>query len=792
MAFQLYNFQPLVKNNSLYKDTFFKKDEYAVMKKSCFAIMGILYISVGLFLFPTMHQAEQEKSEDEQTIIIEVDGDVAENKEFIEKNHPYIEVVATYDTIFNGIALKAPKKKLQKVGDEEFIKAIHPARTYELPSPQTTDDKHQESDDTSQAGPLMGHKFSFREAPDMLEKASDDSLANLPSTLNNTTFTGKDIKVGVIDTGIDYTHPDLQANYRGGYDVVDLDDDPMETEGSPLEETFHGTHVAGTIAADGNIQGVAPDAEIYAYRALGPGGQGSTVQVLAALEKAVKDDVDIINLSLGNSVNGPDYPTSLAVNRAVEHGVTVVIASGNDGPDKWTVGSPATASNAITVGASAPPMQTAVLHEGKHDQTIAVESFSDSVPWDLEKDYEVAEMKDEDSTMQGKIALFKRGEVPFYKMAEEAEEQGAEAVLIYNNEDGTFQGSVENEEDPLHIPVASISKEDGEWLKKHMEEETLYLDTDYEESELQVADFSSRGPVTLNWAIKPDTLAPGVNIMSTVPEGYGMLEGTSMATPHVTGVIALLKEAHPDWLPEQLKTAVETTSTPIKQEEDTLYEPSTQGLGLIEPKDAIQTPALIDEPSLAFGKITKGDARKRADMTITNTSDSEQQYSFEIPEKEQGIMWDLPQTFRLNAGENKTVELEMRAMPAVLEEGVHQGYLTLKEKQNTYDLPYLFLNKTADYPKAMGFEFSLKELSDDTYQYQLYLTDAAKKVTVDLYDADTLIYKRSLLTLEDIETGMNEGEMKKRDVGEGGYYKAIITAELKDGTLESYETEVAF
>ncbi|PAF13721.1 hypothetical protein CHH61_24650, partial [Shouchella clausii] len=81
---------------------------------------------------------------------------------------------------------------------------------------------------------------------------------------------------------------------------------------------LHGTHVAGIIAANGRIQGVAPEATIIAYRALGPGGSGTTEQVIAAIEQAIKDKVDVLNLSLGNNVNGPDLPISMALNKAVE------------------------------------------------------------------------------------------------------------------------------------------------------------------------------------------------------------------------------------------------------------------------------------------------------------------------------------------------------------------------------------------------------------------------------------------------------------------------------------------
>lgn len=78
----------------------------------------------------------------------------------------------------------------------------------------------------------------------------------------------------------------------------------METKGLGNKDTFHGTHVAGIIAANGKIKGVAPNATIYAYRALGPGGSGTTEQILAAIDRAVRDKVDIINLSLGSDVNG--------------------------------------------------------------------------------------------------------------------------------------------------------------------------------------------------------------------------------------------------------------------------------------------------------------------------------------------------------------------------------------------------------------------------------------------------------------------------------------------------------
>src|SRR5699024_257049 len=223
---------------------------------------------------PLAAQVEKKAETDEKdAIIIEVEGDPEEHKEYLELHYPMIEVVATYHTLFNGLALRGDPDEMKNLGSLEFIKSIHPVTTYE----------------TNEA----------KLAPK--ENIPDTAKGVLPGKLNDSPYTGKGVKVGIIDTGIDYDHPDLQKNYKQGYDLVDLDDDPMETTASEGMPTFHGTHVAGIIAADGDLKGVAPDADIYAYRALGPGGQGTSVQVIAALEQAVRDQVDMVNLSLGNT-----------------------------------------------------------------------------------------------------------------------------------------------------------------------------------------------------------------------------------------------------------------------------------------------------------------------------------------------------------------------------------------------------------------------------------------------------------------------------------------------------------
>ncbi|MUK89651.1 S8 family serine peptidase [Ornithinibacillus sp. L9] len=726
-----------------------------------YLIITILSIGTITLLNLTTNSLYAEEKNDKESIIIEVEGDPHKHKEYLETYHPFVEVIAVYDKLLKGLALQAPPERLTKMDTLDFVKAIHPVREYSI--------------DVTEKD---------------FKKAAEQPNIVLPSTVNNTTYTGKGVRVGVIDTGIDYNHPDLQINYMGGYDLVDLDEDPMETLASEGMPTIHGTHVAGIVAGNGMFQGVAPEAEIYSYRALGPGGVGTSIQIIAAMEQAIEDGIEVINLSLGNTVNVPDYPTSIAVNRATEHGIAVVIANGNNGPDRWTVGAPATASNALSVGATAPPQELPFLYDALADKSIQMMPMMGSVPWSLEKDYRVVDVEQSSTSVRGKIALVKRGEVPFYDLAKNAEQQGAVAVLIYNNEEGQFQGSIAGGEDPIRIPVASVSDQDGKWLKNYAEQSFSYIETEYEKIEDGIAPFSSRGPVTVNWDIKPDVLAPGTNIISTVPGGYQALQGTSMAAPHVTGAIALLKEAHPNWSNEQIFGALRTTALRMEDEEGIVFDPIIQGAGSIDPKKAIATSTIIHDSALPFGKVGGFVHSKTIEVTIENTTDQPQTYSFDIPNKQKGVSWKLPQSFTVEGNDKKTIPIELRMTSSQLEEGVHQGWLSLNEQDHTYYLPYLFINETADYPKAAGFDFHVKPFSDEEYFYQIYLTEDTESVQVDLYQPDTLLYDRTLLQLKDVEVGMNEGYLKKSELGDPGSYKALITIQLDSGEYESYEVEL--
>ena len=194
---------------------------------------------------------------------------------------------------------------------------------------------------------LPGVARIMRDAPVRAFSAgSSDTFT--PAAQDNVFVTGRGIRVGVIDTGIDYTHEALGgalgAVVDGGYDFVNNDADPMDDNG-------HGTHVAGIIAGNSStLHGKATSAKLYAYKVLDASGVGLTSTVLAGLEQAIKDSMSVINMSLGSSVGDPSDPLCEAVNRAVEAGIVVVAAAGNSG-ENGSIGSPAAAALALTVGA---------------------------------------------------------------------------------------------------------------------------------------------------------------------------------------------------------------------------------------------------------------------------------------------------------------------------------------------------------------------------------------------------------------------------------------------------------
>ena len=425
-------------------------------------------------------------------------------------------------------------------------------------------------------------------------------------------FTGNGIKIGVIDTGINLNHPDFfnqegTSRFLKGYDFVDNDTIPQDTNG-------HGTQVTGIIAADGQLKGIAPMAEIFSYRVSSNGESVPSNLIIKAINQAVEDRVDIINISLG--VNMTHNKIDEAVNNAINQGIVVVAAAGNSGPDKSTIGSPAKNPNAITVGATYNNQDSSMVSTLEVGETqfqvlpmLGTDTISDPISADIVFSKYSRENDFDDIDVKGKIVLAERGgessdEIVFFSDKEIfASKNGAKGLIVYNNQPGIFFGELIHEyvSEDYHpsIPTVSMAREEGLELKKILESETLGTFNVFNHPDF-IATFSSRGPVS-EFYQKPDLVAPGVFVNTTsLKNFYNITSGTSYAAPHVSGAIALLLEKNPDLTPHEIKSILVTTSDVITDQYKKEFEFDAGGAGRIDLKKAFNSKLVFDPPKLIF------------------------------------------------------------------------------------------------------------------------------------------------------------------------------------------------
>ncbi|WP_455675107.1 S8 family serine peptidase [Pradoshia sp.] len=701
-----------------------------------------IHLLLILFAFPMAVHADD--SIDRETVIIEILDEipVEQSIQSLTRKHPSLAPRYQFSTVLHGFSAHVSSDLIGELEQEEEVWSIH----------------HSEDIQTKiHATPMVS--------------------ARPRSTYLSRTFTGKGVKVGVIDTGVDYTHPDLKRNYKGGYDVVDQDEDPMETLGSPKKATIHGTHVSGIIAANGRMKGVAPDAELYVYRALGPGGRGTTDQVIAAIEQAVKDGMDIINLSLGDTVNGPDLPTSVALDEAVKKGVVAVVANGNDGPGAWTIGAPGTSSRAISVGASSEAARTKTISIGK-GKDMKIAPVTGSAPWEFQHFMHIVDgakgKQLHKEKLNGKIVLLQRGEITFKEKVKRAIQSQAAGVLIYNNEEGELNASIGM---TSSIPVATMTKRDGERIRDALKTgKPIAVKTNERVEERGLAPFSSRGPVIDNFDIKPDVIAPGVQIDSTVPGGkYLALQGTSMAAPFVAGVCALMKEAHPDWTPQEIKSALMTTADPLKQ-----YHPYEQGAGRVDPKRAVDEETLLFPSSLTFGLMETGTTQRKS-IIIHNKSDKRKRYAFQVPPKERFISWRVPRLFSLGPGEKKIADITIELDDWMDKVSLKDGYLKMYEDGEEIRIPYLLAMKEPNYPIGRGLE---AEYNEDlrAIEVSIYLPFGADEVEYSLYEYDSLIFVDEIGLYKEVKKGLFKRKIYLSKGFSSNFYEFVT--KLKKGGKE--------
>ena len=425
-------------------------------------------------------------------------------------------------------------------------------------------------------------------------------------------FDGSGIIISVIDTGVDFNHPDLlglglEGKIIGGYDFIDNDEIPQDFNG-------HGTQVAGIIAANGNLTGIAPNSKILAYRVSEDGESVSSDLIIKAIEKSINDNADIINISLG--VNQTNTKIDQIVTKAVQNNIFVVTAAGNFGPEPNTIGSPGLNPNAITVGSTFNNVSSSLVSTFTiDDQQFNIFPMVGTQP--LEEPMtaqiifgEYGRAQDlSDIDVEGSILLVERGsdmedEIVFFSDKERnSADSGAKAIVVYNSEPGIFFGElihefVDEDYNPA-IPALSMSREDGLVIKQMLQSHTEgTLDVFYHPD--FVAFFSSRGPVS-PFYMKPDIVAPGAFINTTNSGGnYKIVSGTSFAAPHIAGTAALVLQKNPQLTPNELKSILMTTSDIISNEYDERFPVEIAGSGRINVAKSIDSELIIIPPNLIF------------------------------------------------------------------------------------------------------------------------------------------------------------------------------------------------
>ena len=507
-------------------------------------------------------------------------------------------------------------------------------------------------------------------------------LINAPefwSQLGGPSSAGAGQRIAIIDTGIDIDNPffnDTGFSAPSGFPKGYLSftnrkvivarayftgvENPCGAGNpiTPRDFHGHGTHVAGIAAGNyntpapgtlsaGTLSGVAPRAFLMSYNVFPCGvSSASDIDVIAAIEDAVADGATVININLGNPFVGriEDDLLVQAVENAVAANVVVSIAAGNEGYFAETVGSPGIAPNAITVGASTtearPGHAIHVMDSSPVPSELlnlfALEGAGPSLTSDLIAPYISLDQPFIDSTacetvttsLAGQIALIKRGGCSLGVKVRNVANAGAIAAVIYNHLPGQGPMTMPDQLEGITIPSFLVSNYAGlaleNWFTSHSSTARMRIEASFSWFGTladAVARFSARGP-NPDWAIKPDIVAPGVDILSTTqddalagcctdPSGYARLSGTSASAAHVAGVAALVRQRW-SWLSAQaLKSALMTTAKlPVWQSDDytpPLAQVMDRGAGRIDlGLDLVSKSAFIYPPSHSFGSHNVG------------------------------------------------------------------------------------------------------------------------------------------------------------------------------------------
>ncbi len=552
-----------------------------------------------------------------------------------------------YKRIWNGLSVQSTAEAASRLGKLEGVKAVFPVLEVTRGPIES-------------ASPELVHALAMTGAD-----IAQDELG----------LSGAGVKVAVIDTGIDYDHPDLGGGFGPGHRVVtgyDFVGDRYDAGGSggaliphpdddPDDCAGHGTHVAGIIGASGNpetggARGVAPGVTFGAYRVFGCEGSTSADIMLAAMERALDDGMDVLNMSIGSAFQTwPQYPTAVGADALVDAGMVVVASIGNSGASGvYSASAPGVGRNVIGVASFDNSHVELLTFKASPDarafgysQATGAPAAPTSGTFPLARTGTSASTADACSalpagSLTGKVALIRRGTCTFYVKSKNAEAAGAVSVVIYNNVSGIQNITVApptGADPPVGIPVVSIAGGDGVELNNRIAAAPVDLTWTDETAAFPNAtgglasSFTSYG-LTAELGLKPDIAAPGGLIRSTWPleqGGYATISGTSMASPHVAGAAALFLQAHPGTSPADVQTALQNSADPTVWSGNPglgfLEFVHRQGAGLVDIDDAILATTAVTPSKLSLGEGGSAAAPKTATLTIANHGTASVTYS---------------------------------------------------------------------------------------------------------------------------------------------------------------------
>lgn len=598
-------------------------------------------------------------------------------------------VLDTFELLRNALVVRMNAQTAAAVAKMNGVTRIRPVRMYH---------------------PVLDRALPLEKVPDAWQQVGGMDKA------------GAGVKIAIIDTGIDVTHPAFQgftAPAPSGFPIVNKESDLVYTNNKVIvarsytnpsngrsytaqDLDGHGTGVAMIAAGltntgpNGTITGVAPQAWLGSYKVFPNSAGAPDSLIIRALEDAVADGMDILNLSLGGTPapRPSDDLLVSAVETAVAAGKVVTIAAGNDGDVPNTIGSPGTTPSAISVGSS------------ENDRTFAGSASVNgtaylAIPSDGQNPSEplsgtLVDVSQFDSSgeacsalpsgsLTGQIALILRGDCFFSDKLTNAAAAGAIAAIIYSRPENP--DAVAIAAGGIKLPAVMISNADGQQFKHAAASSGTQVTIDFTPhpfavNPARISGYSSRGP-NPDLTVKPDMLAVGSNMSTatrTAAGSYVVESGTSFSSPTVAGAAALLMNARPGLTADQYKSLLVNSAGVFSTDGTNPAPVLSAGTGLLNMTASLVSTIAVSPVSFSFGSGS-GTIDQTRTLTITNVGTSADTFSISAQPLGNGPIPSIStNSVQLAPGASKSVQVEFAA--SGLTAGSYQGYLQVQGTQS--------------------------------------------------------------------------------------------------------------